>query len=74
MQQKKERDKVPLLMFSQRNNPYCELLQICTAKILWFFEITKLNDDYSEKKMKKHYLCSSKLNKNLIHHEKDIRA
>ena len=24
---------VPLLMFSQRNNPYCELLQISAAKI-----------------------------------------
>ena len=21
-------------MFSQRNNPYCDLLQICTAKVI----------------------------------------
>ena len=26
-------ERVPLLMFSQRNNPYCELLQISSAKI-----------------------------------------
>ena len=38
---KKERDDVPLLMFSQRNNPYCELLQICSAKIVLIFENSK---------------------------------
>ena len=30
--------KPPLLMFSQRNNPYCELLQISAAKIRFFLE------------------------------------
>lgn len=31
---KKERGpKVPLLMSSQRKNPYCELLQICSANL-----------------------------------------
>ena len=28
----------PLSMFSQRNNPYCELLKTCTAKIDLFHE------------------------------------
>ena len=29
-------------MFSQRNNPYCELLQISAAKIQLFSEIAKI--------------------------------
>jgi hypothetical protein len=28
-------------MFSQRNNPYCDLLKISGAKIKFFFEIPK---------------------------------
>ena len=31
--QKKRHPKVPPLMFSQRNNPYCDLLKICSTKI-----------------------------------------
>ena len=34
--------KPPLLMFSQRNNPYCELLQISAAKIRFFSKPHKL--------------------------------
>ena len=29
------------LMFSQRNNPYCDLLKISTAKIKFFFDNAK---------------------------------
>ena len=29
------------LMFSQRNNPYCDLLKIISTKILFSFENTK---------------------------------
>ena len=29
------------LMFSQRNNPYCDLLKISNAKINFFFKNTK---------------------------------
>ena len=29
------------LMFSQRNNPYCDLLKISAAKINFFYEYTK---------------------------------
>ena len=29
------------LMFSQRNNPYCDLLKISAAKIKFFYENTK---------------------------------
>ena len=36
------RTKPPLLMFSQRNNPYCELLQISAAKIQFFSKPHKL--------------------------------
>ena len=29
------------LMFSQRNNPYCDLLKISDAKINFFYDCTK---------------------------------
>jgi len=29
-------------MFSQRNNPYCELLSICSAKVHFFCKQTSL--------------------------------
>ncbi len=38
--------KPPLLMFSQRNNPYCELLQISAAKIRFFSKPHKLFKDF----------------------------
>ena len=34
----KGEDCSPPRMFSQRNNPYCDLLQICDAKMNIFFE------------------------------------
>ena len=39
--QKKSETYVPLLMFSQRNNPYCVLLSICAAKVVVLFELCK---------------------------------
>ena len=39
--QKKSETRVPLLMFSQRNNPYCVLLSICAAKVVVLFELCK---------------------------------
>ncbi len=31
----------PNLMFSQRNNPYCDLLKISAAKLRFFYKSTK---------------------------------
>ena len=43
---------MPPLMFSQRNNPYCELLQICMAKVAINFLFPK-KISYFWKKLQK---------------------
>ena len=48
-------------MFSQRNNPYCDLLQNCEAKIHIFFDKSKKTINFTEKFEKTNY------------YEKDIR-
>ena len=40
-------------MFSQRNNPYCELLQISAAKIQLFSETARFSDFFVTLKPKK---------------------
>ena len=51
------------LMFSQRNNPYCDLLHFSMANIL---KISTLYNKYEEKIL---YLKKT----NTIYHEKDTR-
>ena len=50
------------LMFSQRNNPYCDLLKISDAKIIFFLDIAK---SFSGKL----YFCGRNINTN--NYEKD---
>ena len=53
------------LMFSQRNNPYCDLLKISAAKLNFFCENTKCFRLFL-------YICG-KITKN-IKHEEDFRT
>ena len=53
------------LMFSQRNNPYCDLLKISAAKLNFFHESTKYLKIYL-------YICG-KITKN-TKHEEDFRT
>jgi len=49
------------LMFSQRNNPYCDLLKISGAKINFFYECTKC--------FKRNLYFCAKITKNVNHEE-----
>ena len=54
------------LMFSQRNNPYCDLLKISAAKINFFFDSTKC--------FKRNLYICSKITKNAKNYEENIRS